>query len=100
MVHACYVSEVNGVMTIFTGVAGLNVRRIFAGRGSPVMATATIATDVAVVKAIGVPAIGGVTVVARIVALNMVCMLTRCGRTVMATETRPQNLGVVNPGHG
>ncbi len=100
MVHACYVSEVNGVMTIFTGVAGLNVRRIFAGRGSPVMATATIATDVAVVKAIGVPVIGGMTVVASIVASNMGRMLTRCGRTVVATEARPYNLGVVNPRYG
>ena len=50
-----------GGMTGVTAVTALNVARRFSGGGQTVMTAETIATDVAVIKAAGLPGGGGMT---------------------------------------
>ena len=73
-------------MTILTNIRRLNMGRALSDRLHAVMAAKTIAHDVCVIEVCRDPAIGGMAIVARISADNMVGILTFGDRAVMTAH--------------
>lgn len=88
--------EGNDIMAIFANDRGLNMCRVFAGRIGPVVATATIASDVDVVEVRRNPAHRGVAIVASIATRNMCRRLAGRNSAVVTGLAGPDNLSMIH----
>ena len=84
-------------MAVVTLCRGSDVIARFASRLGAVMAGRTAAGgDSAVIEDSGTPGIGGMAVIAEVIALDMVGRFTRCNLVVMTAVTGPDDRKVID----
>ena len=84
-------------MAVLANIGGLHVGWAFTSSSGAIVATDAIAGHVGVIEVGRNPTIGGVAVIASVLACNMIWCFPRRNGTVVAAKTGTDHLAVVNP---
>jgi hypothetical protein len=103
VIDAHYRRPGRGEMAILANSVGLDVHGVFAGCGTAVVTRRAITGHRGMIEYGRYPCSSGMTIIAGVTAGNVICRFPLCNRSVMATETGAQYIGMIdtryrNPG--